>query len=233
VSTLRSTVAVPAAIAGAGDHAARRFLEYFAANIRNKNTRMAYYRAVCSFFAWVEQHRIGELADIEPVHVAAYIEALQTTAAKPTVKQHLAAIRMLFDWLIIGQVLAVNPAHAVRGPKHVVRRGKTPVLTEDQARHLLDSIEATTLVGLRDRALIGVMIYSFARIGAVVAMRVEDYYPGGKRWWVRLHEKAASATKCQRITSSSSLSTSISPRPASGRKARPPSSAPRSARLVC
>jgi len=189
VSTLRSTVAVPAAIAGAGDHAARRFLEYFAANIRNKNTRMAYYRAVCSFFAWVEQHRIGELADIEPVHVAAYIEALQTTAAKPTVKQHLAAIRMLFDWLIIGQVLAVNPAHAVRGPKHVVRRGKTPVLTEDQARHLLDSIDATTLVGLRDRALIGVMIYSFARIGAVVAMRVEDYYPGGKRWWVRLHEK--------------------------------------------
>jgi site-specific recombinase XerC len=123
------------------------------------------------------------------VHVAAYIEALQTTAAKPTVKQHLAAIRMLFDWLIIGQVLAVNPAHAVRGPKHVVRRGKTPVLTEDQARHLLDSIDVTTVVGLRDRALIGVMIYSFARIGAVVAMRVEDYYSGGKRWWVRLHEK--------------------------------------------
>jgi integrase/recombinase XerD len=77
---------------------------------------MAYYRAVCSFFAWVEQHRIGELADIEPVHVAAYIEALQATAAKPTAKQHLAAIRMLFDWLIIGQVLAVNPAHAVPGP---------------------------------------------------------------------------------------------------------------------
>jgi hypothetical protein len=80
---------------------------------------------------WWEQHRIGELADIEPLHVAAYIEALQAMAAKPTVKQHRAAIRMLFDWLIIGQVLAVNPAHAVRGPKHVVRRGKTPVLTED------------------------------------------------------------------------------------------------------
>src|SRR5947208_3706208 len=127
---------------------------------------MAYYRAVCHFFAWVEQHRIGELADIEPVHVAAYIEALQTTAAKPTVKQHLAAIRMLFDWLIIRQVLAVNPAHAVRGPKHVVRRGKTPVLTEDQAPRLLDSIDASTLVGMRDRALIGVMIYSFARASA-------------------------------------------------------------------
>ena len=188
-SSLRSTLAVPAAIGNAGDHATRRFLEFFAAQIRNKNTRMAYYRAACSFFAWVERHQIGELADIEPVHVAAYIEGLQATAAKPTVKQHLAAIRMLFDWLIIGQVLAVNPAHAVRGPKHVVRRGKTPVLTEEQARHLLDSIDVTTLVGLRDRALIGVMIYSFARIGAVVAMRVEDYYASGKRWWLRLHEK--------------------------------------------
>jgi site-specific recombinase XerD len=202
-SALRSTLAVPAVIAGAGDNAVRRFLEFFAATIRNKNTRMAYYRAVCHFFAWVEQHEIGELADIEPIHVAAYIEVLQTTAAKPTVKLHLAAIRMLFDWLVVGQVLAVNPAHAVRGPKHVVRRGKTPVLTEDQARRLLGSVkvarkitlpdgaeaEEPWLVGLRDRALMAVMTYSFARIGAVVAMRVEDYYPGGKRWWVRLHEK--------------------------------------------
>jgi site-specific recombinase XerD len=182
-------VAVPAVIADAGDHAAPRFLEFFAATIRNKNTRMAYYRAACHFFAWVEQHHIGELADIEPIHVAAYIEALQATNAKPTVKLHLAAIRMLFDWLIIGQVLAVNPAHAVRGPKHVVRRGKTPVLSEEQARRLLESLDTSTLVGLRDRALIGVMTYAFARIGAVVAMKVEDYYPAGKRWWVRLHEK--------------------------------------------
>src|SRR6516162_4332615 len=119
------------------------------------------------------------LTHIEPVHVAAYIETLQAGAAKPTVKQHLAAIRMLFDWLIIGQVLAVNPAHAVRGPKHVVRRGKTPVLTEEQARRLLESIDTSTLIGLRDRALIAVMIYTFARIGAAVALRVEDYYPAG------------------------------------------------------
>jgi site-specific recombinase XerD len=157
MSSLRSTLAVPAAIADAGEHAARRFLEFFAATIRNKNTRMAYYRAVCHFFAWVEQHGIGELAEIEPVHVGTYIEALQATAAKPTVKLHLAAIRMLFDWLVVGQILAVNPAHAVRGPKHVVRRGKTPVLTEEEARRLLESIDASTLVGLRDRALIGVM----------------------------------------------------------------------------
>ena len=109
--------------------------------------------------------------------------------AKPSVKQHLAAIRMLFDWLVTGQVLATNPAHAVRGPKHVVKRGKTPVLTSEQARELLDSIDTSTLIVLRDRALIGVMTYAFARIGAVIAMRIDDYFANGKRWWVRLHEK--------------------------------------------
>jgi site-specific recombinase XerD len=173
-------------IAEAGDQAARRF---FAATIRNKNTRTAYYHAVVRFFAWVDRHKIGEIADIEPLHVAAYIEALGKDFEKPTVKQHLAAIRMLFDWLVAGQVVATNPAHAVRGPKHVVKTGKTTVLTGEQARELLDNIDTSTLVGLRDRALISVMTFAFARIGAVVGMRVEDYYPKGKRWWVRLHEK--------------------------------------------
>ena len=96
---------------------------------------------------------------------------------------------MLFDWLVLGQVVAINPAHAVRGPKHVTKRGKTPVLTTDDARKLLDSIDVSTPVGLRDRALIALMTYSFARVGAAVAMRVEDYFATGKRWWVRLHEK--------------------------------------------
>ncbi len=189
--------AVPGLISGAGEHASRRFLEFFAATIRNKNTREAYFRAVCRFFAWCEKHGLHELPDIEPLHVAAYVEQMllkphkdaHEPYSKPTVKQNLAAIRMCFDWLVTGQVLAVNPAHAVRGPKHVVNRGKTPVLSVEDARALLDSIDATTLVGLRDRALIGVMTYSFARVGAVVAMRVEDYYAEGKRWWLRLHEK--------------------------------------------
>ena len=180
---------VPRVIVAAGDRAARRFLEFFAATIRNKNTRMAYYRAAVKFFAWCDQHKIGEIADIEPVHVAAYVEALAKDFEKRTVKQRLAAIRMLFDWLVTGQIVATNPAHSVRGPKHVVKTGKTTVLTGEQARALLDSIDTSTLVGLRDRALISVMTFAFARIGAVVAMRVEDYYPNGKRWWVRLHEK--------------------------------------------
>jgi hypothetical protein len=121
----RDGVVVPRVIAAAGDQAARRFLEFFAATIRNKNTRMAYYRACRRFFAWCDQHRIGEIADIEPLHVAAHVEAMARDFEKPTVKQHLAAIRMLFDWLVTGQVVATNPAHSVRGPKHVVKTGKT------------------------------------------------------------------------------------------------------------
>jgi site-specific recombinase XerD len=183
------TAVIPALVADAGEHAARRFLEFFAATIRNKNTRVAYYNDIRQFFAWCERRGIDGLERIEPIHVALYVEELQHSFSKPTVKQHLAAVRMLFDWLVVGQVLATNPAHAVRGPKHVVKRGKTPVLTEEQARNLIESIDTSTLVGLRDRALIGVMTYAFARIGAVVAMPVEDYYPEGKRWWVRLHEK--------------------------------------------
>jgi site-specific recombinase XerC len=97
---------------------------------------------------------------------------------------------MLFDWLVTGGILASNPATSVCGPTHVIKRGKTPVLTTDQARVLIESIDTSTLVGLRDRALIGVMTYAFARIGAVVSMRVEDYFANGKRWWVRLHEKS-------------------------------------------
>jgi site-specific recombinase XerD len=135
-AAVAASIVVPTIVADAGDQAARRFLEFFAATIRNKNTRMAYSRAVCRFFAWCDLHELGHLADIEPLHVAAYIEAMQSGFEKPSVKQHLAAIRMLFDWLVTGQVIATNPAHSVRGPKHVVKTGKTTVLDAEQARKL-------------------------------------------------------------------------------------------------
>ena len=177
---------VPAIIDRAGGQARKRFLEFFTATIRNENTRMAYARAVGTFFAWCREYRL-ELVDIEPIHVAAYIE--RHPGSPPTVKQHLAAVRMLFDWLVVGQVLAMNPAASVRGPKHVVKRGKTPVLDADQARRLLDSIDTGKLSGLRDRALIAVMVFSFARVSAAVGLKVEDYYQDGKRWWFRFREK--------------------------------------------
>jgi integrase len=109
--------------------------------------------------------------------------------SKPTVKQHLAALRMLFDYLVVGQVLPFNPATAVRGPRYVLKSGKTPVLSRDEVRQLFAAIDTTTVAGLRDRALLGVLVYTFARIGAAVGMDVADYYQQGKRWWVRLHEK--------------------------------------------
>jgi site-specific recombinase XerC len=107
------------------------------------------------------------------------------------VKQQLAAGRMLFDWLVTGQVVPMNPAAAVRGPKHVVKTGKTPVLAAAEWRKLLDSIPATTLRDLRDRALIATLTYSFARIAH--HRRAQDEgrgsAPQGAGWTVRLHEK--------------------------------------------
>jgi integrase/recombinase XerD len=181
---------LPALIADAGERASRRFVEFFTANIRNKNTREAYSRNINAFLAWCGEEAHIALDMIEPVVVAAYVEKLlQDGLSKPTVKQHLAAIRMLFDWMVTGGVLAVNPASAVRGPKYVIKKGKTPVLTPEEARLLLDSIDVSDKSGLRDRALLAVMVYSFARVSAVVGMNVDDYYQQGKRWWVRLHEK--------------------------------------------
>lgn len=144
-------------------------------------------QAVLQFLTWCEERGIDSLQKIQPLTVAAYIE--KHGGSTPTVKQHLAAIRKLFDWLVIGQVLPQNPATSVRGPSHIVKRGKTPVLSSDQARHLLATIDTSSIIGLRDRALIGVMVYSFARITAVTEMRVEDYFQNRKRWWLRLHEK--------------------------------------------
>ena len=134
------------------------------AHIRNPNTRRAYARAAAGFAAWSESHGIAHLRAVEPVHVAAWVEELQRRMAAPSVKLHLAGIRMLFDWLVLGQVIPRNPASAVRGPKHSVRKGKTPVLTAAEARDLLASIVTDTRTGLRDRALIALMIYTFARV---------------------------------------------------------------------
>ncbi len=132
---------------------------------------------------------MASIAAVQPLHVAAYVEALTRSRAAPTAKLRLAAVRRLFDWLVIGQVMPTNPAASVRGPAHSVKRGKTPVLAPEEARALLDSIDASTPIGLRDRALIGLMVFSFARIGAALSMKVEDVYVQNRRLWLRLHEK--------------------------------------------
>jgi integrase/recombinase XerD len=199
---------LPAVIADRGDKAAERFFTFFTDTIPNPNTRAAYYRNIMRFFAWTHAKGLS-LSAIKSYHVSAYLAELtvtgkETLASTPTVKQHLASLRMLFDWLITGQVIDANPAAAVRAAKHVVKKGKTPVLKADEARELLDSIplksgpepkvgepdnRPPSLIGLRDRALIAVMVFSFARITAALGMKVEDYYTEGRRAWFRLHEK--------------------------------------------
>jgi site-specific recombinase XerD len=182
------TTLVPAFIAAGGERAGFAFIDFFTAQIRNRNTRAAYAVAVRAFCAWADARQLT-LATLRTHHVAAYVELLGKHYSPPTVKQHLAAVRMLFDWLVVRQVIEMNPAAAVRGPKHVVKRGKTPVLEADEARQLLASIDVSSAVGLRDRALIGLLIYTFARVSAAIGMNVEDYYVQGRRSWVRLHEK--------------------------------------------
>jgi len=178
--------AVPAIISNLGDEASWRFLEFFTARIQNKNTRLAYLYAVRRFTSWCEISHLN-LISVRAFHVAAYIEELELSA--PSIKQHLAAIRMLFDYLLTGNIIESNPASGVRGPKYVIKKGKTPVLSGEEARTLLSIIDDSRVIGARDKALIGLMIYSFARISAVLKMRVKDYFLRGKKHWIRLHEK--------------------------------------------
>src|ERR1700758_2074450 len=184
-----SSTGLPTLVVAVGERASTRFLEFFAANIRNPHTRRAYYRAAEEFLSWCASFGVPSISAVQPVHVATWIEVSTRELAAPSVKQRLASLRHLFDWLVNGHVVEVTPAHTVRGPRHVVTSGQTPVLDPTEARALLDSIDVSNHAGLRDRALIGLMVYSFARIGAALGMAVEDVFTQNRRLWVRLREK--------------------------------------------
>ena len=179
---------LPAVIDQAGERARRRFVEFFTAEVRNPHTRKAYARAAGRFLSWCERRSLS-LEQLEPFLVASYVEELAADVAAASVKQHLAALRMLFDYLVVGQILSHNPADAVRGPRLVIRTGKTPVLQEDEPRQLLDSIAGEDLLDLRDKALLSVMLYSFSRVSAVVGLKVRDYEHQRRRAYLALHEK--------------------------------------------
>jgi integrase len=183
------TAVVPAIVADTHPDAGERFVEYFAATIRNPNTRAAYMNAVADFLRFALAVELGSLAEIRSIHVTLYIESVSARFSAPTVKLRLAALRGLFDWLARHGVLEVNPAAPVRGPSYAVKRGKTPILTAAEAKRLIESIDDKTAIGLRDRALIAVMVYSFARVSAAVGMNIEDLVQTAGRSWVRLHEK--------------------------------------------
>lgn len=181
---------LPPTILTAGSRTSKSYMEFFAARIRNKNTREAYLRNTSRFFNWCEDRNVS-FEKIEPMVIAAYVEQMTDDSPAETVKQHLAAIRKLYDHLVINQIVATNPAASVRGPSVRTVEGKTPILTAEEARTLLDSIDASDLIGQRDRAMIALMIYTFARVSAVANLKVSDFYKNGDSWRVRLKEKGS------------------------------------------
>jgi site-specific recombinase XerD len=134
--------------------------------------------------------RRQDIEDIEPITVAAYIETLQRQAAPRTVKQHMAAIRMLFSRLTEKGILAMNPAREVKTKRFSRTEGKTPAFVAGEVQKLLNGVEIFTHTGLRDRALLATLAYTFARIGSVVNLKVEDYCPSAKRFYSGLKKRA-------------------------------------------
>ena len=177
-----STIAggLPALIAVSGDRAALRFLEFSPSTSAPATHGRRTPTLPPHSCAGVKSKGLANSSVFSRCNVAEYVELLEGELSAPRVKQHLACIRMLFDWLVIGQVTPSNPAHSVRGPRHSVTKGVTPVLSAEEATALLTGMDVSTVAGLRDRAIIAVMTYTFARVGTVVALAVEDYYPQKK-----------------------------------------------------
>ena len=199
ISMVTDNASLPS-VTKSGEKEIYRALESLAANIRNRHTRRAYMRSAQDFLGWCGRAGVASIADVQPSQVENYIAEFGQGRSAPTVKQRLAAIRRLFDSLVANHLLPVNPASSVRGPPHRVSRGKTRALDPAKARALLDSIDASEPAGLRDRALIGLMVYAFARIGAALAMKVEDVCERNDRLWVRLRGKGGKRheTPCHR-----------------------------------
>lgn len=176
----------PPAILRAGMAAEFAWSEFFHAEIRNPYTRRNYLHAVRRFLAWLDDRGI-DLPRVAPAHVGMYLDSHPGSA--PTKKLHLAAIRALFDKLAVRHVVILNPAHPVRGPKHQAMEGRTPEISPAEVRQLLGSIGAGDVVSLRDRAIIGTLVYTAARVGAVAQLRIEDVQRDDAAWSLRFREK--------------------------------------------
>jgi integrase/recombinase XerD len=179
---------IPTIITQAGEIAALSFVNFFTAEIDNENTRRAYLQAWREFGKWAESqgYRLG---DMKPYQLAAYREELKRRYHVRSVKQHLSALRRVFDQLVNDQAISTNPAGTLRGPKFSATQGTTPILSDEETRTLFDSLDTSHLVGIRDRAILSVLVYSVARVSAVTTLAVSDYYQQGRRWKLRLDEK--------------------------------------------
>jgi len=190
ISVVSPAATLPALVVAAGPQASKRYFEFFTVTIRNQHTRESYFRACRVFFEWAEASGLA-LENIEPIHVAAYIEGRAKSAdkawrlSKTSIKQHASALRMMFSYFVEKGVLTYNPAREVSTEK--VRRavGKTPAFEDSDIATLMKSFNKESLIGLRDRALVGVLVFGFSRIDAVLQLRVRNYIQQGRR--VSLH----------------------------------------------
>jgi site-specific recombinase XerD len=180
---------LPEILSRAGQAAVFAADEFFYGRIRNPHTRAAYLHAVKMFLAWAEGRGL-ELTRIAPKDVGQYFDGLrQKHLSVATRKQHLAALRHFFDGLVTRHAIILNPALSVRGDRYQVVEGKTPEITVQHARKLLSSIKTSGLVGLRDRAVIAILIYTAARAGAVAGLRRGHFYNAGEQWMLHFDEK--------------------------------------------
>ncbi|RYG18607.1 integrase [bacterium] len=181
-------VALPALVADASRRAQEEFFNFFAAEIANENTREHYMRDVARFAQWCDG-RGFRLEQVSTIHLAAYREEIKRELAPTSVKRHFSALRRLFGWWVEKGVLERNPVREVRTEKVSRTEGKTPAFELEDMQQLFQSFDTESLIGLRDRALIGVMAFTFARVTAAVSLSVKDYYPQGRRSYLRLDEK--------------------------------------------
>ena len=182
----RSRSCLPSIISQESAAAAYAWEEFFAGEIANTHTRVAYQRAVTRFLASCERQGLS-LNQISPGLVGTYFA--RHSGSIPTKKQHLAALRKFFDRLVIRHVVVLNPAASVRAERYQAVEGKTPEFTVRAARHLLDSVKTDRIVGLRDRAVIGTLIYTAVRVGAVARLRLRDFTHEDSQWMLRFEEK--------------------------------------------
>jgi site-specific recombinase XerC len=172
-----------------GEESISGFLKVFISEITNPNTREAYARAVADFLRWCHQRGMNDPREIRPTHIGDWLEELGRSLSVPMIKQRLTAVRCLFELMVTGGLMTANPAQAVRGPSQSMATRKSTAPAFEDAWRLLDAIPSDTISGKRDRALIGLIVYSLARIGALLIMEVQDVYAREGRLWVRLREK--------------------------------------------
>jgi integrase/recombinase XerD len=180
---------LPDIIRRAGSNAVFAAQEFFFGTIRNEHTRRAYLHAVRLFLKWAEKHGGVELTQIAPWHVGHYFGELAKTTSIATRNQHLSALRHFFDGMVTRHAIVLNPALSVRGERYTAIEGKTPEISIDQARALLSSLDTTHVVGLRDRAILAILVYTSSRAGAVAKLRRGNFYNAGQQWMLHFSEK--------------------------------------------